>query len=260
VRDECTVVRIANNYSKGVDADSAVHRRCREPGVIGFAGRNKIADSIEAAIGQVPDAATVLVGGWGRIGIPDQLIPHVVAAARPGLTVVSNNCGVGKPGDIGELFAAGVVSKAIATYPVHQAATAFRERYDSGEVELEVVPQGTLAERLRAGGAGIGGFFTPTGAGTELAGTRETRVIDGREHVYESALRGDLAIIRAAQADAAGNLRFRYASRAFSPLMAMAAKRTVVQADEIVPVNAMAPDDIHLPGIFVDAVVLGGTR
>ncbi len=120
------------------------------------------------------------------------------------------------------------------------------------------MPQGTLAERLRAAGAGIGGFFTPTGAGTVLAEGREHRVIDGREHVYESALRGDLAIIRASQADAMGNLRFRYATRAFSPLMAMAGRRTVVQADEIVPVGAIAPDDVHLPGIFVDAIVEGG--
>ncbi|GAB3597012.1 CoA transferase subunit A [Microbacterium tumbae] len=225
-----------------------------------FTGRNKIAESLVAAVGAIPAGATVLVGGWGRIGIPTQLIPYVAAHAEPGITVVSNNCGVGIPGDIGDLFAAGVVSKAIATYPVSPGATAFRERYDNGELELEIVPQGTLAERLRAAGAGIGGFFTPTGAGTELAGDRETRVIEGREHVYESALHGDLAIIRAAQADAAGNLRFRYASRAFSPIMAMAGRRTVVQADEIVPVGAIAPDDVHLPGIFVDAVVQGGAR
>lgn len=223
-------------------------------------GRDKIVGSIADAVGEIPAFATVLVGGWGRIGIPDQLIPYVAAHAQPGLTVVSNNCGVGIPGDIGELFAAGVVSKVIATFPVNAGAAAFQQRYDNGEVELELSPQGTLAERLRAAGAGIGGFFTPTGAGTELAIGHESRVIDGREQIYESALRGDLAIIRAAQADAAGNLRFRFASRAFSPIMAMAARRTVVQADEIVPMNTIAPDDVHLPGIFVDAVVQGGAR
>jgi 3-oxoadipate CoA-transferase alpha subunit len=149
-----------------------------------------------------------------------------------------------------------VVSRAIVTFPVNPAAVAFRERVEAGEVEVELVPQGTLAERLRAAGAGIGGFFTPTGAGTELGAGKETRVIDGREHIYESALRGDVAIIRAAQADALGNLRFRFAARAFSPLMAMAGRRTIVQADEIVPVGSIAPDDVHLPGIFVDAVVM----
>jgi len=228
--------------------------------VTDFTGRNKIATSVAEAIGPIPAGATVLVGGWGRIGIPTQLIPHVAAHTQRGITVVSNNCGVGIPGDIGEIFAAGVVAKAIATYPVHPSATAFRERYDNGEIDLEIVPQGTLAERLRAAGAGIGGFFTPTGAGTELGGDREIRVIEGREHVYESALPGDLAIIRAAQADSAGNLRFRRASRAFSPLMAMAGRRTVVEVDEIVPLGSINPDDVHLPGIFVDALVQGGTR
>lgn len=215
----------------------------------------KIVDSLDAAFGRIGRGSTVLVGGWGRLGIPDRLIPYLAKHGGAGLTVVSNNCGVGIAGDIGDLFAAGLVSKAIVTFPVNPNATAFLERYEAGEIELELVPQGTLAERLRAAGAGIGGFFTPTGAGTELGAGKETRIIDGREHVYESALRGDLAIIRAAQADAMGNVRFRFAARAFSPLMAMAGARTVVQADEIVPVGSIAPDDVHLPGIFVDAVV-----
>lgn len=219
--------------------------------------RGKIVSSVAEGFGPLPVGGTILVGGWGGRGIPDRLVRHLALHAGPGLTVVSNNCGSGKPGDIGELFEAGVVAKVIATYPVNPGAVAFRRRFEAGEVELEVVAQGTLAERLRAAGAGIGGFFTPVGAGTELAQGKETRMIAGREHLYESALGGDVAIIRAAQADARGNLRFRYASRALSPLMAMASRRAVVQADEIVPVGAIDPDDVHLPGIFVDAVVQG---
>lgn len=217
----------------------------------------KLVSSLEEAVGPVRAGTVVLVGGWGGRGIPDRLVRHLAAHAGSGLTAVTNNCGSGKPGDIGEMFDAGVISKVIATYPVNPSATAFRRRFEAGEVELEVVPQGTLAERLRAAGAGIAGFFTPVGAGTELADGKETRVIAGREHVYEAALPGDVAIIRASQADARGNLRFRFASRAFSPLMAMAGRRTIVQADEIVPVGAILPDDVHLPGIFVDAVVSG---
>jgi 3-oxoadipate CoA-transferase, alpha subunit len=221
----------------------------------GVAG--KLVSSAAEAIGAVPRGSVVLVGGWGGRGIPDLLVRYLAEHAEPGLTAVSNNCGSGKPGDIGEMFEAGVVSKVIATYPVNPSAVAFRRRFEAGELELEVVAQGTLAERLRAAGAGIAGFFTPVGAGTELAEGKEARVIDGREHIYEAALPGDLAVIRASQADARGNLRFRYASRAFSPLMAMAGRRTVVQADEIVPVGAIPPDEVHLPGIFVDAVVAG---
>lgn len=220
-----------------------------------LSSRDKIVDSAGVALGETPAGSTVLVGGWGRIGIPDRLIPYLAKHTSGQLAVVSNNCGVGIVGDIGDLFAAGVVAKAIVTFPANVHATAFLERYEAGQVELDLVPQGTLAERLRAAGAGIGGFFTPTGAGTELGAGKETRMIDGREHVFERPLRGDVAIIRAAQADAMGNLRFRFAARAFSPLVAMAAARTVVQADEVVPVGSIAPDDVHLPGIFVDAVV-----
>lgn len=222
--------------------------------------RSKVAASVLAALGEVEDGAVVLVGGWGGIGIPDALVLALAGLRRTGLTVVTNNCGSGRRGDVGELFAAGSVGTVVTTFPVNKGATAFRERYERGEVALDLVPQGTLAERLRAAGAGLGGFFTPTGAGTVLAEGRESRVIGGREHVFESPLAGDLAIIRASQADEAGNLRFRYATRAFSPLMAMAAARTVVQADAVVPVGSIAPDDVHLPGVFVDAVVDGGRR
>ncbi len=221
------------------------------------ASTGKIVDSVADAVGPIPDKAVVLVGGWGGRGIPSQLIRYVADHAAPGLTAVSNNCGAGHPGDIGQMFETGVIAKVLTTFPVNPGALAFRSRYEAGELELELVPQGTLAERLRAAGAGIGGFFTPTGAGTELAEGKETRTLSGRPQIFETALAGDLALIRAAQADAMGNLRFRFATRAFSPLMAMAGRRTVVQADEIVPVGALAPDDVHLPGIFVDAIVQG---
>jgi len=217
--------------------------------------KSKIVASRHDAIAGLESGHSLLVGGWGGIGVPQRLILAAVQTAARNLTIVSNNCGMGQAGDVGELFRAGMVGKAIVTFPTSPKAVEFRKRYDANEVEVEVVPQGTLAERLRAAGAGIGGFFTPTGAGTPLAEGRETRVIEGREQLFETALRGDFAFIRVHQADAMGNARFRLAGRGFNPLMAGAAKVTVVEADEIVPVGSIAPDDVHLSGVFVDRVL-----
>lgn len=218
----------------------------------------KVQESPAESLGTVADGATVLVGGWGGIGVPTTLIAELARRRPRDLVVVSNNCGMGRPGDIGELFGIGAVAKVIATFPSNPAATQFRERYDAGEVALELSPQGTLAERLRAGGAGLGGFYTPTGAGTLLAEGKETRVFDGIEQVFETSITADLAVIRAHEADELGNLRFRFAARSFGPLMAMAARRTVVEVERILPAGDIAPDDVHLPGIFVDSIIETG--
>lgn len=220
-------------------------------------GPQRVATAREA-VADVVDGSVVLVGGWGGIGVPDLLLQALAEAGPTRLTVITNNCGMGMPGDIGVLFRAGLVRRAIATYPSHPDAKDFLDRLERGEVELEVVPQGTLAERIRAAGAGLGGFYTPTGAGTQLAEGRETRVIDGKEHLFEEPLFGDVALVKASQVDAVGNLRFRYAARSFNPLMAMAARLTIVQADELVPVGSIPPDDVHLPGLFVDRILVAG--
>lgn len=216
---------------------------------------DKVVDTPLEAVAGLRDGMVIHVGGWGGIGVPEALIRAVAAIGVKGLTISTNNCGMGRPGDVGELFAAGCVSRVLTTFPVHKGAVQFQARLEAGEVELEIVPQGTLAERLRAAGAGLGGFFTPTAAGTPLGAGKEVRRIDGRDHVFEHPLRGDYALVRAAQADPYGNLRFRYAARSFNPIMAMAAAVTIVQADEIVPLGTIAPDDVHLPGVFVDRIV-----
>jgi 3-oxoadipate CoA-transferase alpha subunit len=164
------------------------------------------------------------VGGWGGIGVPHELILATSKLPVRDLTVVSNNCGTGIAGDVGELFKAGLVSKVITTFPVHTEAVDYLDRVKKGEVEVELTPQGTLAERLRSAGAGLGGFYTPTGVGTELGENKECRVINGKEYILEQALHGDVAIIKADLADEMGNLRFRFAARSFNPLMAMAAR------------------------------------
>ncbi len=215
----------------------------------------KVHESPAEILGEVADGATVLVGGWGGIGVPTTLITQLARRNLRDLVLVSNNCGMGRIGDVGELFGVGAVAKVIATFPSSPAATQFRERYDAGEVALELSPQGTLAERLRSGGAGLGGFYTPTGAGTLLAEGKETRLFGDVEQVFETSITADLALIQAFEADELGNLRFRFATRSFGPLMAMAARRTVVEVTRVVPAGAIPPDDVHLPGIFVDAII-----
>lgn len=221
---------------------------------------NKIAESIEAALAGTADGATVLVGGFGTAGIPGELIEGLLAQGARDLTVVNNNAGNGEQG-MAALLKAGRVRKVICSFPRQADSYIFDNLYRSNQVELELVPQGNLAERIRAAGAGIGGFFTPTGFGTELAKNRsgepkETRVINGRSYVFELPIDADLALIRAEKGDRWGNLVYRKAARNFGPIMAMAAKKTVASVHEVVALGDLDPETIVTPGIFVQQVVL----
>lgn len=216
--------------------------------------KNKLHDSAAAAVSAIPSGSVILVGGFGDIGVPLELVAALADRDVHGLTVVSNNAGTGERG-LSLLFKHRRVCKVIASFPSQAGADHFFAAYAEGGVEVELVPQGTLAERLRAGGSGLAGFFTPTGYGTELTRDKETRVVEGRGYVYEKALVGDFALVAARSADPYGNLRYRLASRNFNPLMAMAAHRTIAQVKEVVPVGSIAPDDVHTPGVFVDEIV-----
>lgn len=220
---------------------------------------NKIADSIASALAGTPDGATVLIGGFGTAGIPMELIEGLIAQGARDLTIVNNNAGNGVKG-LAALLQAGRVRKVICSFPRQADSQVFDALYRSGTLELELVPQGNLAERLRAAGAGIGAFFTPTGYGTELArhadGTaKETRVIDGRPYVLEYPIRGDLALIKAEQGDRWGNLVYRKAARNFGPVMATAAAKTVASVHEIAELGTLDPETIVTPGIYVSQVV-----
>ncbi|MGD9951052.1 MAG: 3-oxoacid CoA-transferase subunit A [Burkholderiales bacterium] len=215
---------------------------------------DKRATSVEEAISVVKDGAVVLVGGFGDIGVPLNLVSALAERGARNLTVVSNNAGTGEKG-LALLFKHGLVRKLIASFPAQAGADHFFAAHERGEVTVELVPQGTLAERLRAGGAGLAGIFTPTGYGTELTEGKETRQINARGYVYESALRGDIALVRAQTADRFGNLRYRLASRNFNPLMAMAANHTIAEVRKVAELGEIDPDDIHTPGVYVDQVV-----
>ena len=215
---------------------------------------DKQVQSPEAAVSVITPGSSILVGGFGDIGVPLRLVEVLAAREVGDLTIVSNNAGTGEKG-LSLLFKHGRVSRIIASFPSQAGADHFFSAYNAKQVEVELVPQGTLAERLRAGGAGIAGFFTPTGYGTELAAGKETRFSDGRGYVYERALVADFALIKAAQADRYGNLRYRLASRNFNPLMAMAARHTIAEVGAIVPLGAIGPDDVHTPGVYVNQVV-----
>ena len=210
--------------------------------------------SADEAVAGVRDGDVVLVGGFGNGGVPMRLVEALARLGRRELTIVSNNCGTGEVG-LALLFKHHLVRKAYASFPAQAGNHHFVAAYESGECELELVPQGTLAERLRAGAAGLGGFYTPTGAGTVLADGKETREIDGRTYVLERPLRGDVALVAAHRGDRFGNLRHRRSSRNFNPVMAMAAPLTIAEVAEVVPPGAIDPDDVHTPGIFVDVVV-----
>ncbi|MGW4807569.1 3-oxoacid CoA-transferase subunit A [Kitasatospora sp. NPDC004272] len=216
------------------------------------------ADADEALAG-VADGSTVLVGGFGYAGMPFELIAALIRQGAGGLTVVSNNAGNGDVG-LAALLKAGRVRKVVCSFPRQSDSYVFDALYRAGKVELEVVPQGTLAERIRAGGAGIGGFFSPVGAGTPLAAGKETRVIDGREHVLELPIRGDLALVSAHRGDTAGNLVYRKTARNFGPVMATAATTVVAQVTEIVPAGELDPESVVTPGIFVDRLVRAEAR
>ena len=195
-----------------------------------------------------------MVGGFGTAGIPNELVDGLIAQGATDLTIVNNNAGNGESG-LAALLKAGRVRKIICSFPRQADSQVFDALYRAGRIELELVPQGNLAERIRAAGAGIGGFFTPTGYGTELAKGKETREIDGRHYVFESPIHGDVALIKAERGDRWGNLTYRMAARNFGPIMAMACKRTVASVHEIDELGELHPEHIITPGIFVQHIV-----
>ena len=210
--------------------------------------------SVREAVADVPDGATVMIGGFGEAGSPIELIHALIDQGAKGLTVISNNTGTGLVG-LAALLRAGRVSKVVCSFPKTAGSTVFPDLYRAGKVELELVPQGTLAERIRAGGAGIAAFYTPTAAGTPLADGKETRVFDGREHVLEHGLRADFTLIKGRVADTHGNVLFHRTARNFAPMMATAGAVTIVQAAEVVQAGTLDPEAIVTQGIFVDRVV-----
>lgn len=216
-----------------------------------------VAAHADAALRGARDGMTVLIGGFGLAGQPRELIDALRRTGVGDLTVVSNNAGNGDTG-LAALLAAGQVRKVICSFPRQLDSWVFDGLYREGRIELELVPQGTLAERIRAGGAGIGGFFTPTGAGTLLGEGKETRILDGREHVLELPIRGDLALIAAHRADRRGNLTYRKTARNFGPMMATAARKTVVQVAEVISDGFLNAEQVVTPGIYVDSVVVVG--
>jgi 3-oxoadipate CoA-transferase alpha subunit len=218
---------------------------------------DKTVESLEQAVACIQDGATVLVSGFGGSGIPGALLDALLARGVGDLTIVNNNAGNGDTG-IAALIRAGRVRKVICSHPRSNNAEAFIDAYRAGKVGLECVPQGTLVERMRAAGAGLGPFFTPTAYGTALAEGKEARLIDGVGYVLEQPLRGDVALVKAHRADRWGNLVYRYAGRNFGPVMCTAARHTIVQVDEIVPLGSLPPEQVMTPGVFVDAVVPTG--
>jgi 3-oxoadipate CoA-transferase, alpha subunit len=216
--------------------------------------RVKILDSALEAVAGIPDGVTVLIGGFGTAGQPVQLIEALLDSGAKELTVVSNNAGNGDHG-LAALIRDGRVRKVVCSYPRQSDSWHFDAAYRAGTLELELVPQGTLAERIRAAGAGIGAFFTQTGFGTPLADGKETRMIDGRGYLLEYPLSGDVALIAAHKADELGNLVYRKTARNFGPIMAAAAKTTIVQVDEIVRTGALNPEDVVTPCLYADRVV-----
>jgi len=206
------------------------------------------------ALSGVRDGDTVLCGGFGAVGAPHELLEALIDQGSRELTVVSNNAGDG-PGGLSALIAAGRVRRIICSYPRSADPRAFEEAYRAGSLELVLVPQGTLSERMRAAAAGLGGYFSRVSANTELGRGKETREIDGQVYVFEPPLPGDVALIRAHHADRWGNLLFRKSARNFNPVMAMAARLTIAQVTDIVPLGSLDPDQVHTPGIFVDRIL-----
>lgn len=214
----------------------------------------KVYENAEAALFDVKDGASLMSGGFGLCGNAENSIRELARKGVKDLTVVSNNCGNAGKG-LAMLLKNRQVKTVIASFIGGNPD--LQQQMLAGEVDVQLNPQGTLAERIRAGGAGIGGFFTPTGVGTVVADGKEERVIDGKRYIFEKPLTADFAVIRARYGDAYGNLRFYRTARNFSPLMAMAARVTIAEVDELVPVGALDPDDIHLPGLFVQRIYRG---
>jgi 3-oxoacid CoA-transferase A subunit len=215
---------------------------------------NKVLANAAEAVSLVPDGATIMMGGFGLAGLPENLIAALHARGTRELTIISNNAGV-DGFSIGVLLSARQVRKMISTYIGEHRE--FERQYLAGELELELVPQGTFAERIRAGGAGIGGFFTPTGYGTTVAQGKETRVIDGKPYVFESPLRADFAFVRAWKGDRAGNLVYRRTARNFNPMMATAGRVTIAEVEHLVEPGDIDPDHVVTPGIYVQYIIQG---
>ena len=219
---------------------------------------DKTVASLEEAVAGIHDGATIMISGFGGAGQPAELIDALIAQGAKDLTIVNNNAGNGETG-LAALLKAGRVRKILCSFPRQADSYVFDELYRSGKLELELVPQGNLAERIRAAGAGIGGFFTPTGFGTQLAEGKETRRINGRDYVLEYPIHADFALVKARKGDRWGNLVYRKTARNFGPIMATAAKCAIAQVDEIVELGALDPEAIVTPGIFVKRVVQVGT-
>jgi 3-oxoadipate CoA-transferase alpha subunit len=215
---------------------------------------NKVVASAAAAVADIGPGATVMIGGFGTAGMPSELIDALIAHGATGLTIVNNNAGNGDTG-LAALLKAGQVKKIICSFPRQTDSWVFDGLYHAGAIELELVPQGNLAERIRAAGAGIGAFYTPTGFGTPLAEGKETRRIDGRDYVLEFPIHADFALIKALRADRWGNLVYRKTARNFGPIMASAARCTIAQVREVVNLGDLDPEHIVTPGIFVQRVV-----
>jgi 3-oxoadipate CoA-transferase alpha subunit len=213
-----------------------------------------IFEDADQAVTGITDGATILIGGFGKAGQPVELIEALLRVGATNLTVVNNNAGNGTEG-LAALIGAGRVAKIVCSFPRQADSQLFDAKYRAGEIQLELVPQGSLAERIRAAGAGIGGFFTPTGFGTNLAEGKETRIINGRGYVLENPIHADFALIKALKADKLGNLVYRKTARNFGPIMASAATCTVVQVREIVEIGDLDPEHIITPGIFVNRIV-----
>ena len=217
---------------------------------------NKVLATADEAVAAIPDGASIMMGGFGLCGIPEHLIAALHRRGTRNLTIISNNAGIDDYG-VGPLLKSRQVRKMISTYVGENKE--FERQFLQKEIEVELVPQGTFSERMRAAGAGIGGFFTPTGAGTLIAEGTESRVIDGRTYILEAPLSADFAFIKAWKGDRVGNLVYRKTARNFNPMMATAARHTIAEVEELVDAGALDPDGIHTPGIFVKRLLQGQT-
>ena len=215
---------------------------------------NKVLATAAEAVAQIADGATIMVGGFGVCGNPENLLGALLAQGTKGLTVISNNAGIDDFG-LGPILKAKQIKKMIATYVGENRE--FERQFLAGELEVELVPQGTFSERIRAGGAGIGGFFTPTGVGTLVAEGKETRVVNGETFVLETGLTADLSLVKAWKGDTEGNLIYRKTARNFNPMMASAGHVTVAEVEHLVEAGELEPDSIHTPGIFVQRIIQG---
>ena len=219
--------------------------------------KDKRAANLDEAVSRLRDDAVVLIGGFGVGGVPEQLIEGICGRGLRNLTIVANNSGTGHTG-IARLLEEGCIGKIICSFPFAKESHVFKETYAAGKVDLEVVPQGTLAERMRNAGAGLGGFLTPTGVGTEIAEGKQEFDIEGKRYILEKPLRGDFALVKAYKTDPRGNLVYRKAARNFNPVMAMAADYTIAEVAEEVPMEQLDPETIVTPGVYVDCYYVNG--